>query len=298
MKRWSVRFLVAMCVVILALSVTTPHAFAATKHGCAPSIPPPVSGTLVQPPAIEGILFINEVLSTPNSLWKCSESGSPSQTNDTWVEIYNAQDQPFDLYAVHTSLDSGPNTNLFHFPFGSAIAPHGFLVVFPLSPQNTEVTTLRLILGSVVVDQITTPSLGLDQSYARTPDGTNTWQITDSPTIDASNNPILVTPTPTPTQKKSNDGGSKQSNTGGSSTDTTGRTNRPTLINGVQPTWGALRFPPKASSPLAVPTPTVISASPSPVSDNMDIPRKILLTVIVTALAMVLIWCWRLFTFP
>jgi len=216
-----------------------------------------------------------------------------------WVELYNSQDQPFDLYSVHASLDSGPNTALFLFPFGSAMASHGFLVVFPFTSLNTETATLRLIIDGVVVDQVTIPSLAQDQSYARTPDGTSTWQIADSPTIDASNNPVLVTPTPIP--KKSNNGGNNKQSTGSShtgTTDTTEKTNRPTLVNGVQPTWGALHFPPKTSSPLAVPTPTVVSTSPSPAGDNMDILRKILLTATVMALAMALIWCWRLFTIP
>ena len=40
--------------------------------------------------------------------------------NDAWVELYNPQSQPFDLYSVHSILDSGPTTNAFYFPFGSA----------------------------------------------------------------------------------------------------------------------------------------------------------------------------------
>src|SRR5260370_15474242 len=68
----------------------------------------------------------------PGSNRNCSEPANTySLMTDAWVELYNPQNQPFNLYAAHTSLDAGPNTFTFHFPFVAAIAARGYLVVFP-----------------------------------------------------------------------------------------------------------------------------------------------------------------------
>jgi hypothetical protein len=55
--------------------------------------------------------------------------------------------------------------------------------------------TLRFLIGDTTIDQVSLPALGADQSYARVPDGSNTWEITKSPTINASNTPLQPTPT-------------------------------------------------------------------------------------------------------
>src|SRR5439155_6237372 len=136
-----------------------------------------------------GSLRINEVLSMPGSTWNCSESGkSFSLSDDSWVELYNPQSQPYNLYAAHASFDTGPNTLPFYLPLGAVIAPHGYLVLFPSVFSGTLLkTNLRLIVAGVTIDQINIPSLPIDQSFARIPNGSNLWQITNTPTIDASN---------------------------------------------------------------------------------------------------------------
>ncbi|GAC1622195.1 MAG: hypothetical protein NVS4B11_15910 [Ktedonobacteraceae bacterium] len=277
--------------------------------------PPTVSGTLVQPTTTSGTLFINEALLVPHSTWNCSELGTYTPTNDTWVEIYNAQDQPFDLYSVHTSIDSGPNTNPFYLPFGSAIAPHGFLVVFPRLDPNflaTETATWRLLIGGIAVDTVTLPSLGEDQAYARVPDGSQTWIITSTPTIDASNTTSVMPPTPTMTKAEatavarthgSNKGG--RSNRGG----TSGRGSGGTYVNGdgtvtidgqqidgVQPSWSSLQHPdtvPTSSAATLAGNPTVQAST-----GGLDVPHKILLTLLVATFAAALFWCLRLFHVP
>jgi len=314
-----VRFLAVVCVVILlVLSTTSSLAFATSQHGCAPVTPPPVAGPLTQPPAGSGILFINEVLLVPHSTWNCSESGTYTPTSDAWAEIYNSQDQPFDLYAVHASIDSGPNTNPFYLPFGSAIAPHSFLVVFPRTDSrflSTENSTWRLLLSGVPVDEITIPSLSEDQSYARVPDGSSAWQISSSPTIDASNTVVQPTPTlskrdATATARSARGTGSRSSDkgsggntgrgrsggnngTGGSGWDSGG--SRQKQADGVQPAWTALQFPNTTPATSAVSTSGGILSSSPQVVDGIDTPHKILLTILVVALALALLWCWRLF---
>jgi hypothetical protein len=297
-----------MCMVFFVLSMTTPTAAAATKHGCAPSTPPAVPGPLVQPAAVHDLLFINEVLLLPHSTWNCSElPGTYTPTNDMWVELYNPQNQPFDLYAVHAGLDSGPNTNAFLFPFGSAIAAHGYLVLFPrVDPYflSTEKSTLRLLISGTPVDEVTVPALAQDTSYARIPDGSSTWQITASPTIDATNvlAPIASTTRSRTTRTQTTGGAGSYS--GGGWSDNTGAAdgvNHAQLANGVQPTWNRLQLPtnltatPATATPIAT-TPATgsgVSTQPVQTGNTADVPRKILLTALAVALAGALFWCWR-----
>ncbi len=313
------RFLTLTSILLLLTLVLTPSfASAAKKHGCAPVTPPTVSGTLVQPPASHGILFINEALLTPRSTWNCSEVGTYSATNDTWIEIYNTQNQPFDLYSVHTSIDSGPNTNPFYLPFGSSIAPYGFLVVFPRLDANflsTETSTWRLLIGGIPVDEVSIPLLGEDQSYARVPNGSSTWVITSTPTIDANNISSVIPPTPKRTKAEATAtaratsginkgiGSTSRKGTGGSSSGSNGNGSTTSTASGqqqgqgVQPTWTSLK-----SSGGVTATPSTDTPSSSIVlhmsNNDMDVPHKILLTLLVTALAAALFWCWRLFRTP
>jgi hypothetical protein len=258
--------------------------------------PPPVAGSLAVPATQYGSLLINEVLTLPHSTWNCSESGTYTPINDAWVELYNPQNQPFDLYSVHSSLDSGPNTNAFYLPFGSAIAAHGHLVIFPRTSGaflSTEGTILRLIINDVVIDEVNIPPLGADQSYARIRDGSSTWQVTGNPTIAASNAPAQqATPTPTPSTSSSSGYGS-----GGKYTSRTGGAIHKIHVDGTQPDWSLLQLPTSASStPAASPSTEVATTSHQP-DDNMDIPHKIVLTFLIVALAFTLLWGWRLFIY-
>lgn len=290
-----------MCMVFFVLSMTTPTAAAATKHGCAPSTPPAVPGPLVQPPAVHDLLFINEVLLLPHSMWNCSELGTYTPTNDMWVELYNPQNQPFDLYAVHAGLDSGPNTNAFLFPLGAAIAAHGYLVLFPrVDPYflSTEKSTLRLLISGTPVDEVTVPALAEDTSYARIPDGSSTWQITASPTIDATNvlAPIASTTRSRTTRTQATGSGGYSGGGWSSNTGAADGANNAQLANGVQPAWNRLQLPTDLTATPAMATPataTAISTPPVQTSPTADIPKKILLTALAVALAGALFWCWR-----
>lgn len=302
-------FLLVMAVITYATDVS-----AATKHGCAPLVPPSVSGTLVQPAAQRGLLFINEVLLAPNSIWNCTELSSYNTVSDTWVELYNAQNQPFDLYSVHASLDSGNNTNPFYLPFGSAIAPHGYLVVFPRTSTpflTTESSTLRLLIAGIAVDSVTLPALPPDYAYARIPDGTTSWQITSNPTIAASNalaQPVAPTPTATPHSGKSSGSSGSTGNNGhgsyGSGSTNTGGNNGP-LVDGTQPAWSTLHLPTADTATYTTDTsPSALiqtgqAGQPTlSTSDAIDLPHKIAITVLLILLAATLFWCWRLFRKP
>jgi hypothetical protein len=266
-----------------------------TAHGCAPPIPPAVPGSPAPATATPGIILINEVLLVPVCVWNCSEPpGSHPTSNDAWVELYNPQNQPFNLYDSRATIDTGPNTNAYYLPYGAAIAPYGFLVLFPgvlfssLFPGTpSPEMTLRLVIVGVTIDQVTVPTLTPDQSYARIPDGGSTWELTGTPTIDASN----------VGSQTSTSSGASGSGSGGSGN------SAQALANGTQPAWSSLTLP--GSSATATSTETLSqnnapqTASSAPTTSAQapsDVPRRILLSVLVVALGLMLFWCWRLFT--
>jgi hypothetical protein len=147
----------------------------------------------------------------------------------------------------------------------------------------------------VVVDQVSVPSLGPDQSYARTSDGASSWKITSTPTIDASNTSLPVTPTSPSGGQVSGSGGTGSTSTGSSST-TRGSSNSDpkVLINGVQPRWNSLQFPSITPTSTVDLRPTTLS-TPSQANSGFNLPRRIALTVLLIALGLTLFWCWKAF---
>src|SRR6266516_4292743 len=246
--RVRLRILIALLVVALFLNTYTLHASSASIHGCATPIPPSIPGSPIPAPAIPGKLLINEVLSIPGSTWNCSEPNKTfSISDDSWVELYNPQSQAYNLYAAHASFDTGPNTLPFYLPVGAVIAPHGYLVLFPSMFSGTLIkANLRLIVAGVTIDQIHIPSLPVDQSYARIPNGSNLWKITNTPTIDASNNMSQLSPLVSPTASSPN-----QSPAGSGYA-----TSTPAPIKGTQTVWSNLQFPTSVATttPIAKPT--------------------------------------------
>jgi hypothetical protein len=285
-ERVRLRIFTALLIVALFLNAHTSHASSAGIHGCASPIPPPIPGSPVPAPAIPGRLLINEALSTPGSTWNCSEPNKTfSLSGDSWVELYNPQSQPYNLYAAHASFDTGPNTLPYYLPSGAAIAPHGYLVIFPAVYSGTRIiqADLRLIIAGVTIDQVNIPTLTTDQSFARIPDGSNFWRITNTPTIDTSNTSSQVIPA----------GSSPNQGTGGFGNATP--TSAP--ITGTQTVWSTLQLPTPVATAISAsnPTLTAVSTSTTSVNDGWDTPRRILLTTLAVALALMLFWCWRLF---
>lgn len=288
--RYFTTALVVFSIVVFGLLVLPVSA--ATGHGCAPLVPPGIPGNPSPAPAAADVIVINEVLLSPHSTWNCSEQpGTYFDTTDSWVELYNTQNYPYNLYSAHATIDSGANTNPFYFPFGASIAAHSYLVVFPRTNTgfaSTETPTLRLVISGVVLDQVTVPALGPDQSYARTSDGASSWGITSTPTIDASNASSFP---PTP---------SSSSSGSGSSTLPAGAAT-PAMFSGTQTAWQ------KLSIAMLTPTPTLALAktkitldpnttsSTTPTIQSLDVTSRIILTLLVIALGLTLFWGWRVF---
>jgi hypothetical protein len=147
---------------------------------------------------------------------------------------------------------------------------------------------VRLLIGGVTIDQVNIPSLPVDHSYARIPNGSNVWQITNTPTIDSSNNVSQPGPLVSPTVSSSSQGPAGS----GYATPT------PAPILGTQTAWRSLQFPTPVviQTPVTRPKVAYTSSLSSPVNDGLDTPHRILITILVVALASMLFWCWRLFT--
>lgn len=290
----------------LLLGTTITHSFASsTPHACAPFIPPPVAGSPIAPPSTPGIVLFNEILTNPGSTWNCAEQGTYSVMSDSWVELYNPQNQPFNLYAARAYIDAGPSSYRYYLPFGAEIAPHGFLVLFPNTTAGTMVAgnNLQLMFLSTTIDQVSIPPLATDDSYARIPDGSSTWQITTTPTIDSSNietagtqtTPVATSPTGQGPGPGGTSGTGNGGNPQGTSTSTAG------FATGTQPAWSTLNLPPTTTIPnptLVSPTVTSTSAGQpitqvAPTSSSSDVPRRITLTALLLALAGALYWWWK-----
>ncbi len=288
-----VLFIVVLFSCMVVFSVPAVRA----AHGCVSPIPPSVPGSSSPAPATPHEVLFNEVLLNPQSKWNCSEPGTTFSEWDAWVEFYNPQNQAFNLYAAHAILDSGPATNPFYFPFGASIAAHGYLVVFPRTDGRftlTETATLRLLIAGVIIDQLTVPGLAGDQSYARIPDGTGKWQITNTPTIDASNNVAL--PTPTVATSSTSTGNQGYGGQNGGSVNTSGP-----VVTGTQPAWTDLTLPMPTptlapTTPASLSSPVVVSSPSAQVSDDLAVPRRIALTLLSLALGVTLFWCWGVFS--
>jgi hypothetical protein len=311
-----VRFLLSIVLIIasvalLILDMTTPYAQAASPSApnCVSAISSPVPGTStpVSTPTAPGTLFINEVLTNPNMAWNCADlSPTPKDPSaDTWVELYNAQNQMIELTTWHFNMSDTEGNNLtFTPPAASVIAAHGFLIVFPSIDLTQNTYALQLVIANTIIDSVRVPTLLPGQSYARIPDGSANWQVSNYPTIGASNrlNPPVPTPTPTKTKKtriprtKTPEAGRSSSRsyptTVGSST-ADSRTN-----DGLQPSWGAMQFPGGTASPSTVATVKPASTTPQQPENASDLPKKIVISVSGVILAGALLWCWKHFLSP
>ncbi len=285
---------------------------AAAAHGCASPVPPAVPGAL-PPPSHPYAILLNEILTRPASPWNCASAGTAILSHDAWIELYNPLDQPVDLFTVHASLDTGPQSSPFLLPLASALPPHGFLVVFPDSQSffPSAPFVLRLLIdGSTVIDEVNVPQLNSDESFARISDGSQIWHTTTSPTPGCSNSPS-VQPTPQPTSKAlpptaAPTGIGRPTNGGQTTSAARAATPRP-AIAGTQPSWTNLRLPSPSPAPTTAAQPREADRSLSPPAvpsestsaegslDGSSWLRPVVFGGLLVALGGSLLWCWRLF---
>lgn len=155
-------------------------------------------------------LVVNEVLASNGSI-VMDEAGD----FEDYIEIYNADDVTIDLSGMQLSDDLFDPLK-WTFPEGTTLEPGGFLIVwcddepaegplhatFKLSASGeSAVLSHRADEGSVLIDAIAYPGLITDQSYGRTPDGAETFEVFCAVTPGFANDPrddCFSEPDPTP----------------------------------------------------------------------------------------------------
>jgi hypothetical protein len=142
-------------------------------------------------------LRINELMSS-NGSTVMSGYGLYSD----WIEIYNSGNQIVDLGGIYIT-DDAANLMKYRFPYGQGleITPGGYFLVWADDSANTDHTNFKLsstgetlVLvdtnGTSIIDSVSFPALGADQSWGRSVDGIGSFQIFNqgSSTPSASNN--------------------------------------------------------------------------------------------------------------
>jgi hypothetical protein len=128
---------------------------------------------------------INEIYSNGNS------------TDPDWVEVYNLLDTQLDIsgYKIYDNGGNSGSKPKKVFPAGTVISGKGFFVItvddttssgFDLSSSGEKVWVADS--SGNVADSIIFPALGVDTSYGRQPDGTDSWLKLSPATKGSSNN--------------------------------------------------------------------------------------------------------------
>jgi len=120
---------------------------------------------------------------------------------DDWIELYNLGDEEADISGYFLS-DNGQNLVKYKIPDNIILPPGGYLIVWADEDNAQEGLHANFKLSksgetiylagkdSVVVDFINYSDLETDISYARKPNGTGDFQLSD-PTFNANNDWIL-----------------------------------------------------------------------------------------------------------
>ena len=150
-------------------------------------------------------VVINEVVSL-------NVSGLSDRDNDypDWLEIYNPTSTTFNLQGYGLSDDAADPLK-WTFP-DISLAANDYLIVFASDKNRKSGPELHanfkikskgehLLLASpngAIVDSLSVPTLAVDVSYGRTPDGVSSWAYFVSPTPGAANNTESATGYSTP----------------------------------------------------------------------------------------------------
>jgi predicted extracellular nuclease len=168
-----------MKIKILVLSYIIPLLFISCSRD-----EPTIVGTNPPPPTVTEVK-INEVYSMGDS------------TNPDWIEIYNPTSSQVDLsgYKIYNNVGQSGSKPKKEFSAGTVIPANSFFVIvvgdttiaswFDLLSSG-ETVWLEKANGSII-DSINIPSLGIDTSYARNPNGSTNWIKLTPPTKGVSN---------------------------------------------------------------------------------------------------------------
>jgi len=151
-----------------------------------------------EPEVKDAIIVINEFMSS-NDTTAQDQNGE----FDDWIELYNLSDEEADISNYFLS-DNGQNLVKFKFPDNTILPADGYLIIwadeditqeglhadFKLSKSGE--TIYLMDSDSVVVDFITYGEQETNVSFARKPNGTGDFQLSD-PTFSANNDWVLST---------------------------------------------------------------------------------------------------------
>lgn len=121
-------------------------------------------------------------------------------TDPDWIEIYNPNSDPIDLsgFKIYDSGGAAGSKPKKEFPAGTIIPANGFYVIvtddaaadgsgFGLSSAGEEVWLENS--SGTVIDNYTFLTMDVTQSFSRIPDGTANWQLSNTITRGAPNQP-------------------------------------------------------------------------------------------------------------
>lgn len=163
-------------------------------------------------PAPAGLpaLTVNEVVPSNGTILP-----DPDGDFDDIIEIHNASDSPIDMSGMFLSDDPGL-PRMWEVPAGTVVPANGFIIFwadddvaagpnhtnFKLSAGGESVTLSHNDAnGAVFIDQLTFPGLGIDESYGRSPDGSDQLRVFCAVTPGGPNDPddsCFSPPGPTP----------------------------------------------------------------------------------------------------
>ncbi|MFC2134227.1 lamin tail domain-containing protein [Bacteroidota bacterium] len=152
------------------------------ESGTAPEyLNSPTPGSSNETSELFSAVCINEFQAT-------SDFGGP----DDWIEIYNRGTEQFDLSGCFLSDQRSDNTK-WSFPQGTIIDPGEFLVIyedalnFGFSSEGDDVIMLCASDSTTGLDFYDFQEQQADKSEGRFPDGVNSWQLFDDPTLGTAN---------------------------------------------------------------------------------------------------------------
>ncbi|MEI2689900.1 MAG: lamin tail domain-containing protein [Anaerolineae bacterium] len=144
---------------------------------------------------------LNEFMPNPESDW--NGDGILGDTNDEYIELYNANDFVVDLSGWKLDDVAGGGSSPYTLPGGTTIAAHSFLVFWSrdtnIALNNSGGDSVRLLRpDGVEMESYAYTAAPADGAYSKTVDGGAEWTQAYPPSPGATNQ-AAPTATPTPT---------------------------------------------------------------------------------------------------
>lgn len=151
----------------------------------------------VTPTPYPSEIIINEFVPVPYYDWN---RDSILDSGDEWIELYNRSEQTIDLGGWKLDDQKG-GSGVFRIPYGTILPAHGFRVFFAsetiIGLDNGGDVVRLLHPDNTPADRIKYDPLETNKSYARNPDGAESWSTRCVPTPGLPNCSQQPSPSPT-----------------------------------------------------------------------------------------------------